>query len=122
MDTKHGFIPRAIPHQTDLHRVTHPSLAQTPICCTIKQSKMMTLAALMFVPVALAATLKDHQPLSNAGVDMDSSITQAATITNSSGTCGVGYTYCGYILKEQKSTSHNLFSLSPTIDLQIADP
>lgn len=103
MHTQRGFIPRVLPHQSDSHRTTRPlpnfHIAATPLL------EMMTLATLIFAPVALAATLTDNQHRGNASADMASSITEAATITNSTGACGVGYTYCGYILKEQKSTS-----------------
>lgn len=57
---------------------------------------------LVFAPVALAATLKEHQHFGSLGIE--SSTTPSGSNTTDPN-CGLGYTYCGYILKEQKSTS-----------------
>lgn len=69
---------------------------------------MKTLAAFLFAPLALASVHVEHQPMSNT--NMDSVTPVAGTSNTTSGPyCGVGYTYCGYILKEQKR-KHCLFS------------
>lgn len=61
---------------------------------------MKTSSIFNFAPVALAATLHEYQHIGKMG------LASFATRTNSTGAnCGIGYTYCGYILKEQKSTT-----------------
>ncbi|CAN8096091.1 unnamed protein product [Discula destructiva] len=61
---------------------------------------MKAFSTLIFASVALAATLKEHNQLGSLGVEPST----APTAGNSTGpNCGVGYTYCGYILKEQKN-------------------
>lgn len=63
---------------------------------------MKTLAAFLFAPLALAGVLSEHQHMPNMNMDSTAPI---AGVSNTTGGayCGVGYTYCGYILKEQKS-------------------
>ncbi|KAF3771062.1 hypothetical protein M406DRAFT_67397 [Cryphonectria parasitica EP155] len=61
---------------------------------------MKALASFAMVTAALAAKISQHY--SNMGLDL--SATPAIAADNSTGAyCGVGYTYCGYILKEQKN-------------------
>lgn len=63
---------------------------------------MKALASLIFVPVALAASLQASQHFESMSLESDA---PAVATSNSTGAnCGVGYTYCGYILKEQKSS------------------
>lgn len=61
---------------------------------------MKALTSITFATAAFAAGIKEHA---------DTAV--AATNTTTGATCGLGYTYCGYILKEQKSESF-AFSLS----------
>lgn len=65
---------------------------------------MKALASLIFAPLAFAAILQEHQHFSSS-MSLESSSTPGVAVTNSTGGgyCGIGYTYCGYILKEQKS-------------------
>lgn len=65
---------------------------------------MKTFTALLFAPLALAGVLAEHQHMSN--MDMESAASPIGGANSTGGaTCGVGYTYCGYILKEQKRES-----------------
>lgn len=74
---------------------------------------MQTFIALLFAPLALAGVLAEHQHMSNMGMESAASPIGGANSTGGA-TCGVGYTYCGYILKEQKRRS----APSPTPRLQ----
>lgn len=67
---------------------------------------MKALASLIVAPLAFAAILQEHQHFSSVSLDSSSSV-PAVAVSNSTGGayCGIGYTYCGYILKEQKSKS-----------------
>lgn len=63
---------------------------------------MQAFVTLVFSLGALAASLQSHQHVDSMGMK--------PSATNSTGaTCGLGYTYCGYILKEQKSTDAPAF-------------
>lgn len=66
--------------------------------------QVKVLATVALGPVALAASLKAHQHFDS--MDMESNSPATAASNSTGATCGVGYTYCGYILKEQKSNSH----------------
>lgn len=70
---------------------------------------MKTFVALILAPVALAATLKDYQHMDN--VTVEPAHTMPASSNSTGADCGVGYTYCGYILRDQKSTSHAIPSI-----------
>lgn len=57
---------------------------------------MKAIFSLMLAPLAAASVAMKH------GMDLES--TAAPFVSNATGaSCGIGYTYCGYILKQQKS-------------------
>ncbi|KAJ4389334.1 hypothetical protein N0V93_006801 [Gnomoniopsis smithogilvyi] len=63
------------------------------------QVKVLTIIA--FGSGALAASLKGNQHFDS--MDMESNNPVVAASNSTGANCGVGYTYCGYILKEQKN-------------------
>lgn len=71
---------------------------------TFSLAKMKTLTAALFSPLALASM--PSGPKHMADVNLKSTTPVAGTSNTTGGAyCGVGYTYCGYILKEQKSNA-----------------
>lgn len=57
---------------------------------------MKSIFSLMLAPLAAASVAMKH------GMDLKS--TAAPFVSNATGaSCGIGYTYCGYILKQQKN-------------------
>ncbi|KAJ4425223.1 hypothetical protein N0V82_000032 [Gnomoniopsis sp. IMI 355080] len=63
--------------------------------------QVKVLVTITYGPVALAASLKGSQHFDSRDLTANG---HAVAASNSTGaTCGVGYTYCGYILKEQKN-------------------
>lgn len=65
--------------------------------------QVKTLATIGLSPIALAASLKANQHFES--MSMESSPPTIAAGNSTGANCGVGYTYCGYILKEQKSNN-----------------
>lgn len=102
MDTRRGLASRLLPSD----QITSHSSLLTVRIFEFQRPNMKALATLLLVPVALAAMLKEHQHLGSMGTGVEPIATPPGDGGNTTGpNCGVGYTYCGYILKEQKSTS-----------------
>lgn len=62
---------------------------------------MKALATIFSAPLALAAIITDQDHFTSASLSL--SPISAASNNTDGAYCGIGYTYCGYILKEQKS-------------------
>lgn len=80
----------------DLQERPQLILANTSTPSQPASKKMKAIFGLMLAPLVAAKVAMKH------GMDLDSR--EAPFITNSTGaSCGIGYTYCGYILEQQKS-------------------
>lgn len=78
---------------------------------------MQSFASLIFASAALAAAVNEHGPYYSS-MGMQTSTYPALAASNSTGAyCGVGYTYCGYILKEQKSELHPALANEPGLTI-----
>lgn len=69
--------------------------------------QLKTLTTLGLAPIALAASLKASKHFDSMGMEPSPPTIAAGNSTGPN--CGVGYTYCGYILKEQKSNNLSSF-------------
>lgn len=84
-----GFNP-ALQNRTQL------SLSYSSTIPHLANAKMKVIVSLMLAPLAAASVAMKY------GMDLESAA--APFVSNSTGaSCGIGYTYCGYILKQQKS-------------------
>lgn len=75
---------------------------------------MKALASLLLVPVALVHAMINPNRFAKSG-------SMARVSNGTAPTCGVGYTYCGYILQQEKREPSLLpSSMTATIDADIA--
>lgn len=73
---------------------SQPNLTSKHTCTT---AKMMTAITLLLAPLTFVHAMSTPNVITGLGA--------ANKVSNATGaTCGVGYTYCGYILQEEKRT------------------